>query len=123
MAAHGTTTRYTSGGCRCDECRRAMTAAVMRWRQKHRLNGVPESVPHGTNSTYSNYGCRCEACRRAHTAYANRHNEQRRQMAACNERALTRLAARYPAVLAVLLQDELEKAGLAGREQQQGRAS
>lgn len=41
--------------------------------------------------------------------------DRSRQVNACRKRAMTRLAAKYPAVLAVLMRDELEKAGLVDR--------
>lgn len=33
MSEHGTATRYTNGGCRCDECRAANTEYMRRYRR------------------------------------------------------------------------------------------
>lgn len=55
-AAHGTLCRY-QGGCRCDDCRWANSAAHEQWRVH-----TTAAVPHGTTGGYGNYGCRCDDC-------------------------------------------------------------
>ena len=64
---HGTVSQYTNRGCRCDECKAAVSEARRRTRQA----GLPEGDPrHGTGSGYSNYGCRCDLCKAAVRGYS-----------------------------------------------------
>ena len=66
---HGTPSRYASGGCRCDACRRANTERLRERRHRRYTSGIPSHVEHGQNGTYSNWGCRCRPCATAHYAY------------------------------------------------------
>jgi hypothetical protein len=61
---------YTHGGCRCEVCTDANTAACLR-RRRHRaerLASDPGLAPHGSSSTYRNWGCRCKPCKAASSA-------------------------------------------------------
>lgn len=69
---HGTTSRYTNGGCRCDSCKQAQREYMKQRAEKATKLGV-----HGLHSTY-NAGCRCEACREARRKY---HDEYSRKVA------------------------------------------
>lgn len=55
-------------GCRCDECRAALTQMHRRWKERKKTDPTAaDRAGHGKASTYSNYGCRCESCTRANT--------------------------------------------------------
>lgn len=83
MWKHGTTNGYTNYGCRCPECKRAMSewhkskrvemggAARARTAGEYVLEGVGE---HGTVGGYA-LGCRCNLCREAVNKY---HRDYRR---------------------------------------------
>lgn len=69
---HGKYSSYT-GGCRCDDCRRAASEYHRRRREDRRAASLAEmpvtvSGTHGLRSTYTR-GCRCDACREANRAY------------------------------------------------------
>ena len=76
MTPHGTYSRYTHHGCRCEPC----TIANRNYHacQRERLASRPRSdVPHGTAGGYANWCCRCQECKAAHrvnmvAAYARR---------------------------------------------------
>lgn len=70
-ATHGTEAMYTSRGCRCDDCRRAMNAK----RRERRHNG---SVLTHNASGYRN-GCRCDVCRAAYTVASREYRRHRRE--------------------------------------------
>ncbi len=60
---HGTTIGYNHG-CRCQECRDAMSASrkATMARALEELKSNPEDHRHGTRYVYD-CGCRCDACR------------------------------------------------------------
>ena len=60
MIEHGTNSRYTNYGCRCEPCSAAAAA------RSKAYNARPKRKPleheHGTNNAYGNLGCRCDLC-------------------------------------------------------------
>ncbi len=55
---HGTANGYKHYGCRCDECKAAMSEYGRKFTKK-----VPaKPIPHGTVNGYANYKCRCKEC-------------------------------------------------------------
>jgi rubredoxin len=78
--AHGTASGYEAKGCRCPECRAAMTEARRRVRARRRelaaRGGRP--VEHGTWAAYTTDGCRCPECRAFKAAYMKRWRGQGR---------------------------------------------
>jgi hypothetical protein len=58
---HGTITMYVKGGCRCQPCKDAKSAYVLR--QKGERSWI-KNATHGRESTYG-YGCRCQPCKDA----------------------------------------------------------
>ena len=69
MSPHGTISRYTNHGCRCDECRAAMTE-YMRQYTARKAAGQPvrKYAKHGVRARY-NAGCRCARCTEANRIY------------------------------------------------------
>ena len=68
------TTRGYRRGCRCDECRRANTEYMRRYRGSvpraeylANVAGAETSTEHGTVGRYWRHGCRCEVCSRGNT--------------------------------------------------------
>lgn len=68
---HGSRSRYTHGGCRCDECKRAhndykLRAKTTNAKRQAALSskGVYQNpkLVHGREATYSWHGCRCHQC-------------------------------------------------------------
>jgi hypothetical protein len=77
-APHGTTDGYTNWMCRCDDCRKAMTAAHLDWRQRVKERPIAPEM-HGRANTYNNYGCRCAPCTTARTDYIREWRAARRR--------------------------------------------
>ena len=75
---HGTRSRYSNDGCRCEPCRQA----EREYQEARRGPLKPRRTPpqHGTASCYSNLGCRCAPCRAAqssrHKGYAAKNAEK-----------------------------------------------
>lgn len=66
---HGTVNLYTTYGCRCDRCRRAIATSS----RKNRDSKPPlaaDDPRHGTRGGYTNCRCRCEPCRDAEREYS-----------------------------------------------------
>jgi hypothetical protein len=66
---HGVAATYREGGCRCDLCRKANTAACVSERKTRtaRAAADPTLVVHGRAATYTNWGCRCMPCTAANS--------------------------------------------------------
>jgi hypothetical protein len=60
----GTPDGYTNHRCRDDKCRAANVARNREWRERRRLEPIPEYV-HGSGNGYRSYGCRCDDCKQA----------------------------------------------------------
>lgn len=54
-------TGYTFHGCRCDDCKTAMSEYQRKRRQKVKEGWKPDTFVHGL-SGYTNYRCQCEIC-------------------------------------------------------------
>lgn len=72
---HGKTATYHAG-CRCDECRAAI-AAAMRAYLATRQPMAEDDPRHGTVNGYKNQRCRCDRCREAWVADVARRRQQR----------------------------------------------
>lgn len=85
MIAHGTASKYSNDGCRCQPCTAAW-AEYNRDRKRARRafvqnNGLPLTVEHG-ESAYFNWGCRCDRCAKAAYAGQRRRYHARRSTTA-----------------------------------------
>ena len=65
---HGTYSKYTTGKCRCEECK----AAAKSYREAKKGTLAPGDERHGTTNGYYSFGCRCEPCRAACQESRNR---------------------------------------------------
>ena len=63
---HGTISRYSRVGCRCDACREAARAYQAATRANRMAN--PNALKHGSTTAYGS-GCRCEKCCGAASTY------------------------------------------------------
>jgi len=63
--SHGTLTRYTTYGCRCNDCKAAGSTASKSTYARTKGTEPPE---HGTTTGYKHYGCRCNDCKAAGSA-------------------------------------------------------
>lgn len=75
---HGKYPTYAKLGCRCTECRTAMTAYRKQYVEERAaerilIEGrlVHPTATHGKYTTYGNYSCRCEPCTDANTQAIN----------------------------------------------------
>ncbi len=77
---HGTGSRYSYHGCRCELCTEAHRNRAAETRRKRRaaVAAGTTPVPHGTANGYQNYYCRCDDCREAERVW----QRQRRGRAA-----------------------------------------
>jgi plasmid replication initiation protein len=73
---HGTVSRYSNGGCRCSECRRANAASHRDLMERYKAEGGRGE--HGTSYRYDT-GCRCDACRKAHNEKSRAQKKRARE--------------------------------------------
>lgn len=74
MSAHGTQSRYITGGCRCVPCTVAATEAhatrrIIRASERILVDGrlIHPGATHGNTSGYTYYSCRCHPCTATHS--------------------------------------------------------
>ena len=76
MTTHPSVAAYNKG-CRCADCKAAVAAYKVEYRERKasgiftRLNvaGTNAPIPHGTTTGYNHHKCRCQPCRDARAQY------------------------------------------------------